>query len=127
MVNVKKVLLFNVGLMKEGQIYNVCKNLNIIPVRVNVEQYSECLGYLAGIKGIKSNGKVYKGMAFPKEMLVFSGINSEELDIFLQKYNDAGIEKINLKAVLTPFNINWTGEMLYKELLKEHSEMAEKI
>lgn len=127
MVNVKKVLLFNVGLMKEGQIYNVCKNLNIIPVRVKVEQYSECLGYLAGIKGIKSNGKVYKGMAFPKEMLVFSGINSEELDIFLQKYNDAGIEKINLKAVLTPFNINWTGEMLYKELLKEHSEMAEKI
>lgn len=127
MTNIKKVLLFNVGMIKEGQIFNICKSLNIIPVKIKVEQYSECLGYLAGIKGIKSNGRVYNGMAFPKEMMVFSGINSEELDIFLNKYNEAGIEKINLKAVITPFNVNWTGEMLYKELVKEHTEFIKNL
>lgn len=123
----QKILLFNIGLMKEGQIFHLCKTLNIMPVKVKVEQYSECLGYLAGIKGIKSNGKLYKGMAFPEEMMVFSGISSEELDVFLKKYNEMGIGKINLKAVLTPFNINWSGEMLYKELVKEHREMTKDV
>lgn len=120
----KKVLLFNVGFMKEGQIFKLCKMQNIEVVKIRQEDYGECLGYLAGINGIKKNGTGKQGVHLSGEMMVFAGISSEELDIFLQKYNEMGIEKIPLKAMLTPFNVRWTGEMLYQELVKEHNAMS---
>lgn len=123
--NQKKILLYNISFMKEAQIFNLCKELNIQTIKVKREDFGEVLGVVAGIKGIKSNGKTYRDTSFQREMMVFSGISSEELDVFLQRYNEKGIEKINLKAMLTPFNIKWTGEMLYKELLKEDNAMKQ--
>ena len=64
----------------------------------------------------------YTGPDFPTEMLVFSGMDSEMIDTFLDQYKKASIPPIGLKAIITQHNIFWTAEELYKELFKEHSK-----
>ena len=56
------------------------------------------------------------------EFMIFNGFADEELDEFLHAYRAAGIPKIQLKAVVTPFNIGWT---LYEliERLKEEANL----
>lgn len=116
----KKVLLFQINKEKKEQIKSLCRELNMEAVTVDCKQYLEPLGVIAGIQGIPGSGKVYKGMAFPMEMMVFSGIHPELLDLFLQKYREYHIEPVGLKAILTPTNVFWNAEQLYKELQKEH-------
>lgn len=122
----KKVLLFQVNKIKKQQIEKLCQELDIEVVIVDKKQYLEPLGLIAGIEKIPKSGKMYKGMEFPMEMMVFSGIHPELLDLFLQKYREYCIEPIGLKAILTPTNIFWNAEQLYKELLKEHMSFQNK-
>lgn len=44
--------------------------------------YGQKLGAIAGITGFKKDGSRYSGADFPAELLVFSGINSSQMDIF---------------------------------------------
>lgn len=53
------------------------------------------------------------------ELMLFYGIDDEALEKFLDAYKDAGIEKIRLKAVVTPTNLGWTLYELVVELGKE--------
>lgn len=126
MDNSKKVLLFQVNKAKKEQIEVLCRDLDIEVVTVDYKQYLEPLGVMAGIQGIPKSGKIYKGRKFPMEMMIFSGIHSEYLDIFLQRYRENHIEPIGLKAILTPTNVFWNAEQLYEELLKEHMSFQNK-
>lgn len=54
------------------------------------------------------------------EMVIFAGISSRELDIFLDKYRKSGAAPIALKSVVTDTNKAWTMEQLYSELAKEY-------
>ena len=58
-------------------------------------------------------------------MMVFSNM-ADMLDQFLSEYKKAGIPPIGLKAVITPHNIFWSAEDLYKELFKEHQYFQKK-
>lgn len=126
MENTKKVLLFHVKKEKRLQIENLCRGLEMKAIAVEYKQYLEPLGVIAGIQEIPKSGKVYQGMDFPMEMMVFSGIHQELLDVFLQKYRELHIEPIALKAILTPTNVFWNAEQLYQELLKEHMSFHNK-
>ena len=53
------------------------------------------------------------------EFMIFNGFADEELDEFLHAYRVAGIPKIQLKAVVTPFNIGWTLYELIEHLKEE--------
>lgn len=88
--------------------------------------YLEPLGFLAGIPGKKKLGIRYDGEELSEEMLVFSGFNGEELDLFLTEYRKSGLPKIELKAVITEYNITWDSLSLAKELKKERQELSEK-
>lgn len=123
MENTRKVLLFQVNPQKRMQIEKLCHELEMETVTVDRKQYSEFLGFIAGIQGIPKSGKIYQGMDFPMEMMVFSGIHQELLEVFLRKYRELSIDPIALKAVLTPTNIFWNAEQLYQELLKEHMSL----
>ena len=120
----RKVLLFNVKTEKTKRIRMVCNCLNIQAVTVSPGQYGETLGALAGITGMKKTKIRYSPALFSKEMMVFSGIDSGSLDEFLERYRAALIPVIPLKAVLTPYNIQWDAQQLYRELEKEHKEMS---
>ena len=121
MVNKAKILLFNIETTKTKQIESICRNLHIQTVKVRPSSYGQTLGYLAGISGFNRRNAPYNGPEFPSEMLVFCGMDSDLVDAFLDAYKKASIPPIGLKAIVTPHNIFWTAESLYKELLKEHT------
>ncbi len=120
MPNNKKILIFNVPKLKQQQIANICDKCCIDLIVVEPDSYGESIGALAGIVGMKKTNRQYKGDGIASEMLVFSGINSDELDVFLKEYKNAWIAPIQLKAVLTAYNVRWTVCELYAELMKEH-------
>ncbi len=53
------------------------------------------------------------------EIIVFSDTNEEELKRFLDEYRLRGIEKIKLKAMVTPFNLSWSLYELVEHLKEE--------
>lgn len=120
MANKPCILFFQIEPVKAKQIENICRTLKIQISKIKPASYSQKLGYLAGITGFNRENITYSGAKFPTEMLVFSGMDSDILDLFLEKYKEAGIPPIGLKAILTSQNIFWTAEMLYKELWQEH-------
>ena len=115
-----RILLFNVNSKKSKQIEKLCKQLGIKVTNIYPVNYSQKLGYLAGIDGFKRENIKYSGDELASEMLLFSGINSEMMDKFLTEYKKALIPPIGLKAVITMHNIFWKPTELYSELLKEH-------
>ncbi len=119
MANSARVLLFHIDPIKANRIESLCKKLSIRTSKIEPALYSQKLGYLAGIPGFPKEEKSYTGPDFPSEMMVFSGM-SDRLDQFLSEYKKAAIPPIGLKAVITPHNIFWSAEDLYKELFKEH-------
>ena len=92
----QKILLFGVAAQKVEKIKALCKNL----------------------------GSRYSGADFPAELLVFSGINSSQMDIFLAEYKKAGIEPIGCKAIVTPDNVFWSADKLFREIFREHLFMS---
>ena len=120
MADTAHILLFHVQAGKAERIESICRKLKIRTSRVNPSSYSQKLGYLAGISGFRRENISYTGPDFPSEMMVFSGMNSDMLDRFLDEYKRASIPPVGLKAVLTPHNLFWSAEDLYRELFKEH-------
>ena len=119
----KKILLFNVKEEKKNQIEALCEELSIQTIVIQKEQYSQPLGVLAGIKGVDKSTMPYRDREFKSDMMVFYGIDSGELDKFLEKYRENEIEPINLKAIMTFHNMFWSAKKLYNELLKEHKNL----
>ena len=98
----------------------ICARLGIKNICVGRRDYAQKLGALAGIEGFKKDGKKYEGPEFPAEMLVFSGMNSAQVDVFLDEYKKTGLASIGLKAVVTADNVFWSAEKLYQEVMREH-------
>ena len=114
------ILTFQLQKEKEDAIAAICKSRGIKLLEIPVKDYNQKLGYLAGVKGFSREKAVYDGAPFPAEMLVFSGMDSEQVDIFLVEYKKTGLPAIGLKAVVTPHNVFWTADALFRELMKEH-------
>ena len=84
------------------------------------EEYGQKIGALCRIPGFPRGKEIYRGLPFPREMLLFSGFTSEELDSFLSAHKEKGGPPVPLKAIVTMHNISWTAEELYQELNKEN-------
>ena len=83
MSSTQVILLYHIEKTKEMQIRQLCKRLFITVKTVQRTDYSQSLGYLAGIEGFARKNAVYLGNELPAEMLVFSGMTSEQIDLFL--------------------------------------------
>ena len=55
-----------------------------------------------------------------RDVLVMKNFSSSRIDMLLAGLRKAGVPKIELKAVITPQNAEWTFYQLYQELEKEH-------
>lgn len=97
-----------------------CSKNRIQIKEISRKDYNQKLGALAGIQGFAKEKVIYNGPDFPLEMIVFSGIDSAQIDSFLADYKQTGAQTVPLKAIITPQNIFWTVEALFKELWKEH-------
>ena len=53
------------------------------------------------------------------EVMIFKGFDEQKLKYFLNEYRQAGIEKVELKAMITPYNVAWTLYFLIEHLKEE--------
>ena len=84
------ILLFRINRDKYAVIQNVCRTLGIRIIDVARKDYSQKLGTLAQIQGFTREAKKYDGPEFPAEMLIFSEMNSDQVDVFLAEYKSNG-------------------------------------
>lgn len=120
------ILTFRLEQEKRALVSSICGRLGIHVVQVERKDYGQKLGALAGISGFAKEKTKYDGPELPAEMLVFSGMTSQQLDEFLDAYREGGLPKINLKAVITPDNIFWSAQQLFLELMHEHLTLGGK-
>lgn len=114
------ILTFGLGKEKIKVVRSIAQKNRIQIKEISRKDYNQKLGALAGIQGFAKEKVIYNGPDFPLEMIVFSGIDSAQIDTFLADYKQTGAQPVPLKAITTPQNIFWTVEALFKELWKEH-------
>lgn len=114
------ILTFGLGKEKIKVVRSIAQKNRIQIKEISRKDYNQKLGALAGIQGFAKEKVIYNGPDFPLEMIVFSGIDSAQIDSFLADHKQTGAQTVPLKAIITPQNIFWTVEALFKELWKEH-------
>lgn len=117
------LLTFSLNTEKAAIIRKICEPLGIAQIDVQAKDCAQKLGHLAGIKGFPRERAAYTGAPFPSEMIVFSGMNSDRVDAFLDAYKKTGLPPIPLKVVVTSHNVFWTADALFRELLREHMSL----
>lgn len=130
------VLLYNINGEKAKNIKRVLLLLGLRGKSVTEDLYGEKIGILAGMLtkeeiqneestvDPKEIGNVQENVPFTEEMLVMCGFSDEKVDKFLMEMRKKKVGKINLKAVLTPYNALWNSYELYHELKKEHKSFS---
>lgn len=118
------ILMYVANESKRKQIEALCTELSITSKKLKPSDMNKTVGGIIGIKGLKDrkNISIPLGYMFP-ELIVFSGIDDKKLDVFLESYRNEGIEKVELKAIVTPHNIKWTLYELVQELKKENTSI----
>ena len=114
------ILTFGLGKEKIKVVRSIAQKNRIQIKEISRKDYNQKLGSLAGIQGFAKEKVIYNGPDFPLEMIVFSGIDTAQIDTFLADYKQTGAQPVPLKAIINPQNIFWTVEALFKELWKEH-------
>lgn len=61
----------------------------------------------------------------PEEILVMHGFSSRRIDELLAGLRKAGVPKVELKAIVTETNADWTFYHLYEEIKEEHERMKQ--
>ena len=91
---------------------------------ISRDQVMEQVGYLAGLPGFESAGKVEELPEIPEQVMILKQFSSSRIDALLMNLRKAGVPKIELKAVLTESNSKWSFYQLYEELRQEHEAMT---
>lgn len=119
------VLLYNLNnTEKERKIKFVLIRMGIKIRTISKSDYLQPIGALAGIPNVEPINELYTEDGFSDEMLVMKGFSESLLDQMLIRFRKEHIQKINLKAVITPTNQTWNSLELYKELKKEHDALS---
>lgn len=118
------VLLYNFSDERLKKIQRALLPLKIRIKTVGIDEYSQPLGYLAGIKGIEPTSEKYSGNGFTDELMLICGLNQMKLQSLLNALYKNGVGKIDLKAMLTPTNISWNSTQLYEAVKADHEEMS---
>lgn len=115
------LLTFELNKETDLSVQKICQSLGIQKIDIAQKDYAQSLGCLAGVSGFSRSRTSYTGGPFSQEMIVFSGMNSGQLDTFLAEYTKTGLPDIGLKAIITMHNVFWTAEALFHALKKEHT------
>lgn len=119
------------NIKKRSAIEKLCENLEIKVKEIGYSDlYRTVLDIVASVPIMFNNKTNIKGGTVSKvpplflmpEVILFNGFNDESLQGFLAAYRKAGIEKVALKAVVTPYNITWTLYDLIEHLKEESAQ-----
>lgn len=123
MLNQKLILTYEMDKRQARQLEALAKEASIRLKPVTPSQYMQTLGFLCGITGMKRTAAAGTYPAFEEPMVVFSGIDNDSLDVFLDRCRQEGCLSDCLKAILTPVNVFWNSVQLYEELQKERAAL----
>ncbi len=125
------VLYYNPGnAPKPGMMKSVLVRMGVRIKNVTEEQLGETIGTLLGIPEIKSEKEREDGSKHERkgpleeQILVLYRFSENRLDQLLYGLRKAGVPKIELKAVVTEQNSQWTMYELYEELKKEREALT---
>ncbi|MBR4776365.1 MAG: DUF3783 domain-containing protein [Lachnospiraceae bacterium] len=116
---------------KRSAINKLCENLGIKVKEIGYSDLNRTvLDIVASVPIMFNNKTNINGGTESKvpplflmpEFILFNGFNDESLQGFLAAYRKAGIEKVALKAVVTPYNITWTLYDLIEHLKEESAQ-----
>ena len=88
------------------------------------EDMLQPVGFMAGVKGIEPVEEKYVGDEATEEMIFLCGFDRPALDKLLVAIKKSKLQRIELKAMLTPHNVAWSGLELLKEISEEHEYMT---
>ena len=112
------VLMFNVQPEKKNLLQVLSIRLNFACREVSpADQGCRISGLLSGTPGPRTAEKPFRD-----EMLVMDGFTHGDLNFLLNELIRTGMG-IQLKAVTTPTNLQWTASALHAQLLAENREM----
>ena len=92
------ILTFGLGKEKIKVVRSIAQKNRIQIKEISRKDYNQKLGALAGIQGFAKEKVIYNGPDFPLEMIVFSGIDSAQIDSFLADYKQTGAQTVPLKS-----------------------------
>lgn len=119
--NIPQVLLFNMAADERTRQIEAFLRQHRIQVRhVQHVEFRQKLGYLLDLPGFTDAGCCF-APAFSDEMAVMSGFDAQQLNTFLDFFRQAGLQRIEWKAMLTPTNVNWDALTLYSHLRAERA------
>ncbi len=118
------VLLYNLNNEKGRKIRFLLVRLGMRIRVIEKEDYGKPLGVLAGMKDVMLENEDAPVEDFDEEMMVLYRFSDKRLDAFLQGMRKEGIERVDLKAVLTPTNCRWNSWQLFQEIQEEHRTMT---
>ena len=122
-----QILMYN--FKSSDRVDQIRKYLNHAGIEIRTvqpPQYLEPLGCLFDVPGFSKSGVFNLGQNFSEEMIVMRNFTEKELHDFLGFFRTANLDRISLKAVLTPINSHWNSMQLYQELCKERAAFSRK-
>lgn len=117
------VLGYSISHAKAEALRRLCTGEGAAYFAIQPRHYTLPLALLPVADAGAGNGSPQSPPPFPEEMLLFKGFTDAALARFLQSYRAAGLEKIELKAALTPYNSGWDSIRLRRELMAERDAM----
>ena len=115
------LLEYNLDNAQKLKLRFVCAQLKIAVRSVPKTDWKQPVGALTG--ACARTADVYDGDGFSDEMLVMANFTNALLHAFLKATQQAKMQTIPLKAVLTPTNAAWDSVRLHDEIQKEHLAM----
>lgn len=119
----KIILAYNFAPERLQALRLVCMMLKVQLRAVPRSELLQPLGCLAGAPGVEAVQEAYAGEEAAEEMLVLCGFTRPDLDRLLSAIKKGKLKQVALKAMLTPYNMQWSGLKLQRELAQEHAYM----
>lgn len=117
-----KILLYNLESEKGDIIRELCKMESLDFRDVRASEHSKRIKEI--INDVVSDSEAAEKM-FADEMMVFVDVEDKRLYDFLKSMRERKIAPVELKAMVTEYNMNWTSKELRDELIKENKAMKE--
>lgn len=116
------VLVYGMEGVQRTDLEKILKRCRLTFRFVEAGQENAPVGLLAGRTGWKNGGGMMPESDLTEPMLVLCDLGDRVMDVLLRELRQGGFRGV-LKAVLTPFNIGWTGRQLQTELKREREAM----
>ena len=116
------ILTFNLNDARLSKLRFLCMKLGLLVKPVAAEEINQPI---AALCGLADKTEAAPAEAFPEEMLIFCHMDNAQVNRFLTTARQMRYAPVDLKAILTPTNAQWTPVQLCQELKQERQAILQ--